>query len=125
MKFSAAFLALVPLAVAMPPVVRTVEPGTGVVSPTPNIVGDVYVCVDPNFVPPCGLFHGANGQCVNFPPPFQHDISSVGPDPGQDCFFFDQPNCTGRRLGPVRAPGIADLTTVGFDDVIMSFVCFY
>ncbi|KAJ7222896.1 hypothetical protein C8J57DRAFT_1592947 [Mycena rebaudengoi] len=154
MKRSAAFFALVPLVAAMPPAARTVEASTDTVrttqlimnlpvlkrrqvSPKPNVLGNVFVCVNPNFVSPCATFHGASGQCINFPPPFQHSISSVGPDPGQDCVFFTQvppfnrqvclaysnssePNCVGRQL-VVRAPGIADLATVGFDDVIMSF----
>ncbi|KAJ7253422.1 hypothetical protein C8J57DRAFT_1473771 [Mycena rebaudengoi] len=138
MKLSAAFFALVPLVAAMPPAARTVEAGTDTVSPKPNVLGNIFVCVDPNFLPPCATFHGASGQCINFPPPFQHSISSVAPDPGQDCVFFTQvppfnrqvylaysessePNCVGRQL-VVRAPGIADLATFGFDDVIMSFV---
>ncbi|KAJ7222897.1 hypothetical protein C8J57DRAFT_1731545 [Mycena rebaudengoi] len=122
MKLSAAFFALVPLVAAMPPAARTVEAGTDTVSPKPNVLGNVFVCVDPNFLPPCAIFHGASGQCINFPPPFQHSISSVAPDPGQACFFFDQPNCVGRQLGPLPPPVIADLAIFGFDDVIMSFV---
>ncbi|KAJ7222895.1 hypothetical protein C8J57DRAFT_241847 [Mycena rebaudengoi] len=124
MKLSAAFFALVPLVAAMPPAARTVEAGTDTVSPKPNVLGNIFVCVDPNFLGTCATFHGASGQCINFPPPFQHSISSVGPDPGQDCLFFDQPNCLGRHL-LIQFPGILNLATVGFDDVIMSFVCFY
>ncbi|KAJ7253423.1 hypothetical protein C8J57DRAFT_1473772 [Mycena rebaudengoi] len=101
MKLSAAFFALVPLVAAMPPAARTVEAGTDAVSPKPNVLGNVLVCVDPNFGPPCATFHGANM------------VGSADAKPSE-------PNCVGRQL-VVRAPGIADFATVGFDDVIMSF----
>ncbi|KAJ6572789.1 hypothetical protein DFH09DRAFT_1312565 [Mycena vulgaris] len=52
-------------------------------------------------------------------------LSSIGPDPGQDCFFFVNFQCTGETLGPLRSPGISDLSTTNFNDRIKSSKCFY
>ncbi|KAJ6518472.1 hypothetical protein DFH09DRAFT_939921 [Mycena vulgaris] len=48
------------------------------------------VCHDAGFAGGCKVFHGASGQCVNVPASFNDNISAVGPDSGQDCFFFMQ-----------------------------------
>ncbi|KAK7023304.1 hypothetical protein R3P38DRAFT_3537792 [Favolaschia claudopus] len=125
MKFTAVFLTLIPFVAAMPPVLERSANATDstheLVSRTP---GTVFACVNAGFAPPCGVFHGNSGQCVNFPSPFNDDITSVGPDPGQDCFFFIDGDCQNQQLGPIRSPGIANLNvagTVEFNDHISSF----
>ncbi|KAJ7249849.1 hypothetical protein C8J57DRAFT_684914 [Mycena rebaudengoi] len=129
MKFTTAFFALVPLVAALPPAVRTVEAGvknaTALVSPTPNIQGNVFVCVDAGFQNGCTLFHGSSGQCVNFGATLNDRISSFGPDPEQDCFIFVDNNCIGFQAGPIRSPGISNLKDIGFNDAISSFKCFF
>jgi hypothetical protein len=54
----------------------------------PHVHSLSFVCTDAEFAGNCDVFHGASGQCVNFPGNFNDDISAVGPDSGQDCFFF-------------------------------------
>jgi hypothetical protein len=49
-----------------------------------------FVCTDAGFTGNCGVFSGASGQCINFPSSFNDDITAVGPDDGQDCFFYMQ-----------------------------------
>jgi hypothetical protein len=49
-----------------------------------------FVCVDAGFTGDCTTLHGSSGECVNIPLVFNDNISSVGPDSGQDCFFFMQ-----------------------------------
>jgi hypothetical protein len=88
------------------------------------------------------VFNGASGQCIELPGSFNEDITSIGPDPGQDCFFYMQGfllrlelslylmllysdgGCTGGQLGPIRSPGSSNLNvaaTVQFNDHISSF----
>ncbi|KAK7051757.1 hypothetical protein R3P38DRAFT_2857227 [Favolaschia claudopus] len=129
MKFTAAFLTLIPFVAAMPPVL---ERSANATDSTHELVGrtqgNVFVCVDAGFNPPCQTFHGNSGQCVNFPAEFNDDITAVGPDSGQDCFFFIDGDCTNAQLGPIRSPGISDLNvaaTVAFNDHISSFKCFF
>ncbi|KAJ7136977.1 hypothetical protein C8R44DRAFT_976360 [Mycena epipterygia] len=135
MKFSTAFFALVPLVAALPAVHNTEASNTTAVI-SARIQGNVFVCVNAGFNIPCDVFHGSSGQCVNFPSSFNDNISAVGPDSDQDCFFFmqvfvKQPNdagCSGASLGPIRNPGIANLNvppTVPFNDHISSFRCFF
>ncbi|KAJ7123984.1 hypothetical protein C8R43DRAFT_39935 [Mycena crocata] len=116
MKLTAAFLALIPLVCAMP------TPDKELAARTP---GNVFVCIDGNFAGQCTTLHSASGQCVNVPLVFNDNISSVGPDAGQDCFFFTDANCGGSRLGPLRSPGNANLGGNSFNDAISSFQCFF
>ncbi|KAK7045009.1 hypothetical protein R3P38DRAFT_2882090 [Favolaschia claudopus] len=129
MKFTAAFFALIPFVAAMPPVF---ERSTDTTNSTQELVartqGNVFVCTDAGFTGTCGVFHGNSGECVNLPSQFNDNISSVGPDSGQDCFFYIDINCSGGQLGPIRSPGISNLNvaaTVGFNDHISSFKCFF
>ncbi|KAJ7136989.1 hypothetical protein C8R44DRAFT_364355 [Mycena epipterygia] len=127
MKFSTAFFALVPLVAALPAVNNTEASNTTAVI-SARIQGNVFVCVNAGFNIPCDVFHGSSGQCVNFPSSFNDNISAVGPDSDQDCFFFIDAGCSGASLGPIRNPGIANLNvppTVPFNDHISSFRCFF
>jgi hypothetical protein len=49
-----------------------------------------FVCTDAGFTGNCGVFTGTSGECINFPSSFNDDITAVGPDDGQDCFFYMQ-----------------------------------
>ncbi|KAJ7843706.1 hypothetical protein B0H13DRAFT_2364620 [Mycena leptocephala] len=92
MKFATAPIALVPLVAALPPAMRTVETNlknaTALVNPTPNIKGNVFVCVDPGFSGGCATSNGGNNQCVNFGATLNDRISSFRPDPEQDLLHF-------------------------------------
>ncbi|KAJ7577373.1 hypothetical protein C8J56DRAFT_899008 [Mycena floridula] len=76
----------------------------------------------------CGVSQRRTKQhSVNVPSNFNDAISSVGPDPDQDCFFFADANCNGSRIGPIRSPGVGDLRTTSppLNDAISSqaFLC--
>ncbi|KAJ7593526.1 hypothetical protein C8J56DRAFT_1024116 [Mycena floridula] len=90
-------------------------------SPTPDQLGAVFVATDFSFGGANTIITGAAGQCVNVPSGFNDDISSVGPDPGQSCFFFSDFDCGGSRIGPISSPGVADLTTTTppFNDMLL------
>ncbi|KAJ7136979.1 hypothetical protein C8R44DRAFT_869062 [Mycena epipterygia] len=134
MKISTAFFALVPLIAALPPALRT-APGSIEVAKANAMISSrtqagAFVCTDAGFTGSCAVFNALSGQCINLPANFIADISSVGPDAGQECFFFmqvlvkDDIDCTGESLGPIRTPGITDLNvaaTVAFNDHISSF----
>ncbi|KAJ7140857.1 hypothetical protein C8R44DRAFT_726570 [Mycena epipterygia] len=130
MKFTIALFALIPLVYALP----APEGDLGALSARTQ--GNVFVCVNAGFTGDCTTLHGSSGECVNVPLVFNDNISSVGPDSGQDCFFFmqvfpralDDANCGGSSLGPIRDPGIPDLNIdadVAFNDAISSFSCFF
>ncbi|KAJ6540127.1 hypothetical protein DFH09DRAFT_1323148 [Mycena vulgaris] len=84
MKLTTAVFALIPLVHAIP----TPEPDA--VALAARTQGNVLVCHDAGFAGGCKVLHGASGQCVNVPASFNDNISAVGPDSGQDCFFFMQ-----------------------------------
>ncbi|KAJ7873837.1 hypothetical protein B0H14DRAFT_2343924, partial [Mycena olivaceomarginata] len=82
-----------------------------------------FVCTNSGFAGTCSVFRGASGECISFPGDFNDDITSIGPDSGQDCFFLrNDLGCTGQQLGPIRSPGISNLASnAGFNDQISSF----
>ncbi|KAJ7222887.1 hypothetical protein C8J57DRAFT_624632 [Mycena rebaudengoi] len=126
MKFSTAFFALIPLVAALPPAaVHTEAVANSKVGPTPNTQGNVFVCQDAGFHTNCQVLHGSSGHCVNVPASLNDVISSFGPDSGQDCFIFEDINCGGDSLGPIRSPGISDLLPIGWGDRMSSFKCFF
>ncbi|KAJ7256080.1 hypothetical protein C8J57DRAFT_1517812 [Mycena rebaudengoi] len=113
MKFSTSFFALIPFvaATALPP--------------APQTPGNVRVCTDAGFTGNCQTLNGGSTQCVNVPGGFNDEISSFGPDDGQDCFIFADAGCVGAQNGPIRFPGISNLKTVGFNDKMSSWKCFF
>ncbi|KAK3985868.1 hypothetical protein QBC44DRAFT_298238 [Cladorrhinum sp. PSN332] len=50
-------------------------------------------------------------------------ITSFGPDAGVTCTLFDRAGCTGSQYWPVRSPGFPNLSSIGWNDRIRSFVC--
>ncbi|KAJ7920173.1 hypothetical protein B0H13DRAFT_1867805 [Mycena leptocephala] len=127
MKFSSAFIAFAPLVAALPSLSTVVARDD-----TPLTPGNLFVCTEAGFTGLCQVFSVINDQCFNFPPNFMFDISAVGPDQGQSCFFFMQvpinANCVGPPiLGPITFPGISDLSTQTdppFDNLIESTTLF-
>ncbi|KAJ7923465.1 hypothetical protein B0H13DRAFT_2655119 [Mycena leptocephala] len=138
MKFTTAFLALLPLVYAVP-------------AHIPNATSDtlssralgVFVCTDPNFTGTCA-FLSSNGECVNIPPALKNSISSFGPEAGEECFVYLQvastlnpctllfclttfnrdTDCLGPRIGPIVSGGIGIGNPPFPDDAIESFQCF-
>ncbi|KAJ6553741.1 hypothetical protein DFH09DRAFT_1495313 [Mycena vulgaris] len=121
MKFTTAFFALIPLIYAVP------APERDTAALVARTQGNVLVCTNAGFTGSCTVLHGSSGQCVNVPLVFNDNISAVGPDSEQDCFFFTQveANCGGSQLGPIRSPGNSNLGGTSFNDAISSFHCFF
>ncbi|KAJ6592870.1 hypothetical protein B0H19DRAFT_1245680 [Mycena capillaripes] len=120
MRLSAPFFSLVSLVAALPPAPRAVD-----VAISARTQGNVFVCTDVQFTGSCAVFHGASGQCINFPSAFNDDISSVGPTPARTASSSrNDGGCLGQQLGPVRSPGDSNLlnpATIAFNDQISSF----
>lgn len=55
---------------------------------TADVNGHVFVCTDANFEGDCDNYGVTLGQCSNFPPAFQGDISCFGPDDGLNCCLY-------------------------------------
>ncbi|KAJ6576353.1 hypothetical protein B0H10DRAFT_938094 [Mycena sp. CBHHK59/15] len=125
MKFSSAFIAFAPLVAALPSLSSV--GASSVSARAPLTPGNLFVCTEAGFTGLCQVFSVINDQCFNFPANFMFDISAVGPDEGQTCFFFINANCVGPPiLGPVAFPGISDLSTSPpFDNLIASTTCIF
>ena len=53
-----------------------------------EVDGDIFICTDANWSGDCTTYGFFSGVCSNFPPEFQDDISSVGPNPGWSCNLY-------------------------------------
>ncbi|TFK72120.1 hypothetical protein BDN72DRAFT_855751 [Pluteus cervinus] len=89
---------------------------------------EVFYCTDINYggnchhspkitANPAGVCHNMKGDVAQF----NDAISSFGPDEDLLCTVFNLSN--GRGV-PVDYPGYADLRTIGFNDVISSYLCY-
>ena len=101
---------------------------------------DVFACTDINFSGNCTLIRFNDAQCQNFPPAFDNEISSISPDSGWACNFFEYVqyfkrtisakcswylsdyDCAGLAF-PIAFPGYASLVDVDLNDLLSSFVC--
>ncbi|KAJ7141613.1 hypothetical protein C8R46DRAFT_1046835 [Mycena filopes] len=91
----------------------------------------VFACLDPNFTGQCSIFNHTSGECVNFAPPFNNNVSSFSTDDG-DCAAYLQviaaasrvslldADCCGASLN-VTVAEPRDSFPPGFDDAISSF----
>ncbi|KAJ7463573.1 hypothetical protein FB451DRAFT_1180062 [Mycena latifolia] len=94
--------------------------------------GNVYLCTAANWEQYCVYITDAGpGECVNLAGDLNDLVSSFGPDPNQFCNMFRDFDCTGSEVGPIRAPGISDLSqpinlgegggVLSFNDVLSSY----
>ncbi|KAK0742578.1 hypothetical protein B0T21DRAFT_435002 [Apiosordaria backusii] len=84
----------------------------------------VYVTIHINWSGGGGWIGPVNrGACADLVVSWKNVISSFGPDSPLVCWIYDGDWCTGDWYGPIYNPGIADLTTIGFNDRINSFIC--
>ncbi|KAF7334938.1 hypothetical protein MVEN_02243500 [Mycena venus] len=101
--------------------------------------GNVFLCVAANWQSYCVYITDAGpNECVNLASDLNDQVSSFGPDPNQSCTMFAAADCNpsfGTAVGPIVAPGIADLSRPfnigqgqivnGFNDVLSSYSCSY
>ncbi|TFK67861.1 hypothetical protein BDN72DRAFT_858832 [Pluteus cervinus] len=97
----------------------------------------VYYCTDINWGGDCHLSPPITGEdvCHNIEGgvgQFNDQISSFGPDSGLYCIIFNSDNVdrdyncvfnTNGYMAGITSPGYADLRTIGFNDVISSYLC--
>ncbi|KAJ7702033.1 hypothetical protein B0H14DRAFT_3883871 [Mycena olivaceomarginata] len=92
--------------------------------------GNVFLCNDPNFTGYCVLITGAtSGGCVELGPDLDKQVSSIGPDAGQSCYFFRNHFCdAGSEVDVIqkfRTPGFTDLSLFGWDNAGSSYSCIF
>ncbi|KAJ7860166.1 hypothetical protein B0H13DRAFT_2672134 [Mycena leptocephala] len=97
---------------------------------TKRTQGNVYLCNDPNFSGYCVLITGAtSGGCVALGSDLDKQVSSIGPDPDQSCYFFRNRFCgAGSKTDVIqkfRSPGFTDLSLIGWDNAGSSFSCIF
>ena len=111
-------------------------PGTPLsvsVPPLPTLYtnpGGHLACSDANFTGACQHYQEPVDKCITYTD--RADIStaaggskitSVGPDRGQTCYFFDHEMCTGNFM-ELGYPGSSNLRGLRFDNVIRSWKCY-
>ncbi|KAJ7204911.1 hypothetical protein C8J57DRAFT_1673250 [Mycena rebaudengoi] len=90
-------------------------------------LGNSFLCTGAGFTGNCVLITGEqNGGCVNLGPDLDKQVSSFGPDQGQNCFLWRFPACGSFNSAKdlvqnVRFPGIANLADVNFDNAMSSY----
>ncbi|ORX89856.1 hypothetical protein BCR34DRAFT_319398 [Clohesyomyces aquaticus] len=86
----------------------------------------VYVCPDPNWTGHCKYYRQCMGSSPDNCMVLDGKASAIGPDMGAKCLFYKNAFCDdigGGRL-QLEWPGVADLRTNGWDDVVRSYQCF-
>ncbi|KAJ7051485.1 hypothetical protein C8F01DRAFT_1262816 [Mycena amicta] len=92
--------------------------------PVADVDGHVFVCTDVDFAGDCSDYGFVNDVCSNFPPEFQNDISSFGPDQGFECITYTDNDCSPAGLTYTAIwPGFSTLPP-GINDAISSVICF-
>ncbi|KAH8800372.1 hypothetical protein F5884DRAFT_757980 [Xylogone sp. PMI_703] len=91
-------------------------------------VGGIYICTDANWKGDCGYKVQPLAECIQLTSPWQWQLSSFGPDKGTICVVYNTGNCgindpTPYNTATIVWPGIADLTSIGWNDAIGSFQC--
>ncbi|KAJ7589902.1 hypothetical protein C8J56DRAFT_936463 [Mycena floridula] len=131
MQFSVLLLALLPLVAAMPAepvIIREGDVGYNNVKRATATQGNVFVTKDINFGGDNTIISEGSGQCVNVPSNFNDAISMTNnPWIAFLISIFSDANCNGSRIGPIRSPGVGDLTTTSppINDAISSQACFF
>ncbi|KAH7392749.1 hypothetical protein BKA66DRAFT_21375 [Pyrenochaeta sp. MPI-SDFR-AT-0127] len=92
-------------------------------SPEPeSSPGDIFVCTDTAFRGTCEYFHNVTYQCHNLPANLQKQLSSIRPDKGQLCIFYDDQDCFGAAHW-MRWPGSGNMRGRRFDNKVVSWRC--
>jgi hypothetical protein len=98
---------------------------TAVPAPAPepeSTPGDVYFCTDANFGGNCQYLHDLTYQCHNLPAELNKQVTSLRPDKGQLCMFYEGTECGG-RADWIRWPGTTNMRGRRFDNSVSSWQC--
>jgi len=94
-----------------------------------RVTGGVYFCTDTNWRGKC--FHSMvttspQGQCFRMKAENKDKVSSFGPDPSIRCLNFMVWSCyEGGNWRMMYYPGIGDLNTIGWNDQMRAFQCWW
>jgi hypothetical protein len=84
--------------------------------------GDIFVCTDSDFKGVCEYMHSVTYVCNNFGDKYAGLLSSIRPDKGQLCLFYDKKDCFG-DADWIRWPGSSNMRGRRFDDRAQSWKC--
>ncbi|KAF2830095.1 hypothetical protein CC86DRAFT_436180 [Ophiobolus disseminans] len=87
--------------------------------------GDVWMCNNINFDHEhgkCVYFREVTNKCFNLPSDMAGQISSIRPDKGQLCRFFENTDCGG-KADWIRWPGTKNMRGRRFDNRVRSWNC--
>ncbi|EEB94013.1 hypothetical protein MPER_07254 [Moniliophthora perniciosa FA553] len=84
--------------------------------------GQLTICNNDNFNPPCAGVFFQDGYCTNFPDGFHDSVSAVNTPCGYSCRLYEDYNCGGKYI-LVASPGYNDLRETAYNDQLDSFRC--
>ncbi|KIJ45934.1 hypothetical protein M422DRAFT_250723 [Sphaerobolus stellatus SS14] len=90
-------------------------------APRRRTIGGIYLCTGENWTGTCGYSVQDLGTCIVLGDDWNNRIVSLGPDDRTVVVVFDSADCSGPAIAFVN-PGNPDLTTLGADNAISSFV---
>ncbi|KAL0959334.1 hypothetical protein HGRIS_014595 [Hohenbuehelia grisea] len=82
----------------------------------------VELCTGANLGGSCVVAANTRNKCNNVGAAQNDQISSIHLGAGTACRFWADGNCQGNSI--IVRTDVADLSTLGFNDVISSFTCF-
>ncbi|KAF2848884.1 hypothetical protein T440DRAFT_509254 [Plenodomus tracheiphilus IPT5] len=91
-------------------------------APIDSAPGKIYICDSKNFAGTCKVFTSALNKCTNLPHDFQNVATSIKPDKGQTCRFYDREDCFGTGEW-IRWPGSGNMRGRRWDNRARSWVC--
>ncbi|KAJ7486979.1 hypothetical protein FB451DRAFT_1026068 [Mycena latifolia] len=90
--------------------------------PSADGVGEIMLCIDSQFRPPCTTALHLESTCTNVPVNFNDNVSAVRPVQGVVCTLYADVNCGGQNILSIY-PGYPDLATQGFNDRLTAYIC--
>ncbi|KAJ8082309.1 hypothetical protein PM082_008162 [Marasmius tenuissimus] len=84
--------------------------------------GQLLICQNDHFNPPCTQVWFEDGSCTNFPQGYHDSVSAADAPCGYTCRLYEDYNCGGKYI-LVASPGYSDLRETAYNDQLDSFSC--
>ncbi|KAF2273319.1 uncharacterized protein EI97DRAFT_161086 [Westerdykella ornata] len=84
--------------------------------------GGHFACHDANFTGACHYYVEKRGACHEYEKENWEKYTSIGPDKGQWCYFYEGEQCLGDHV-ELRHPGSRNLRRKRFDNRVKSWNC--
>ncbi|KAF2749247.1 hypothetical protein M011DRAFT_525151 [Sporormia fimetaria CBS 119925] len=90
--------------------------------PQPDGSGGHYACSESNFTGHCQYYVAKFGECHNYEHAQWKRWTSLSPNEGIYCWFFNNGDCFGKHL-ELKHPGTRNLRGLRFDNMAVSWKC--